>query len=512
MKKSKGGININNKKIVAIGIGYVDILFHSLISFILTPLMISIWGDASYGVYKIVLSFMTYFLLIDSGIRNTVIRFVSEYRATNDRENERRYIATVTSYYFIAALILCGIVSVLYRFIPTIYSKSLTVEEINIVQKALPWLTLYTVATLFYNCFSALLRGHNKQITIQGVNILRTTVRFLFVYLALNSGVDVVYVIGLDAIIAVAFAMAVLTYVFLGMKLPPKFKGIDKSFIKKIVDFTTVMLLLTVADSLFWSTGTFLVGVMTSSVMVAIYTTAITLTNIFQSLIANVSHVLVPDIMVKSIKSDNMAEMNEMMIKIGNIKSYIMLPIIIGFLIFGNDFVRLWVGDGYTGTWVVAAIIMSVLYWGLVQDVPNNYVLAKNKHKKLALVTLICSLINIAGSVFLIKLYGIYGAAMGTAISYFVVNFVYKCQWFTKAFGFNMRRLYGELLLKKLGWLILLAVIGVFIQYVSLICNLTGWIFFITKIIVFCVFYVLVLIYCILGKEERAKLMKKLRR
>ena len=285
MKKSKGGVNINNKKIVAIGIGYVDILFHSLISFILTPLMISIWGDASYGVYKIVLSFMTYFMLIDSGIKNTVIRFVSEYRATNDRENERRYIATVSSYYIIASLILCGIVSVLYRFIPTIYSNSLTVEEMYIVQKALPWLTLYTVATLFYNCFSALLRGHNKQITVQGMSIVKTTVRFLFIYLALNGGLDVVYVIGLDAIIAVAFAMAVLIYVFLGMKLPPKFKGIDKSFIKKIVDFTTVMLLLTVADSLFWSTGTFLVGVMTSSVMVAIYTTAITLTNIFQSLI-----------------------------------------------------------------------------------------------------------------------------------------------------------------------------------------------------------------------------------
>ena len=474
--------------------------------------MISIWGDASYGVYKIVLSFMTYFMLIDSGIKNTVIRFVSEYRATNDRENERRYIATVCSYYSIASVVLIGIVFVLYYFVPVIYSHSLAGNEIDIVQNALPWLTFYTVATLFYNCFSALLRGHNKQITAQSLNIARTLVRFLLIYFALQKGDGVVSVVQLDAMIAVSFAALVLIYIFLGMNLPPKFKGIDKTFIKKIVNFTTVMLLLTVADSLFWSTGSFLVGIMTSSVMVAVYTTAITLTNIFQSLIINVSHVLVPDIMVKSIKSEDIAEMNVMMVRIGKVKSYIMFPILIGFFVFGNDFVRLWVGNGYTGTWVITAIIMFVLFFGLVQDVPNNYLLAKNEHKKLALATLICALVNIAVSVVLIKICGIYGAAMGTAISYFVINAVYKSYWFTKKFGFNMRKLYRELLLKNIGWLILLMLIGILMQYVTLAYGMAGWISLFIKIFVFCVFYFLILVYGIFEKEERAKLKKALRR
>ena len=474
--------------------------------------MISMWGDASYGVYKIVLSFMTYFMLIDSGIKNTVIRFVSEYRATKDRENERRYIATVCSYYSIASVALIGIVYVLYYFIPIIYSHSLTGNEIDIVQNALPWLTFYTVATLFYNCFSALLRGHNMQITAQSMNIARTLVRFLLMYFALQKGNGVVAVVQLDAMIAVSFAVLILIYIFLGMNLPPKFKGIDKTFVKNIVSFTTVMLLLTIADSLFWSTGNFLVGVMTSSASVAVYTTAITLTNIFQSLIINVSHVLVPDIMVKSIKSDNMAEMNEMMIRMGKVKSYIMFPILIGFFVFGNNFVQLWVGDGYIGTWVIAATIMLVLFFGLVQDVPNNYVLAKNEHKKLALATLLCSIANIAVSVILIKLYGIYGAAIGTVISYFVITVVYKNHWYTKEFGFNMSKLYRELLFKNIGWLTLLILVGILIQYVSLAYGMTGWISLFIKILVFCAFYILILVCCIMKKDERAKLKKVLRR
>lgn len=496
---------------MAIGIGYVDILLHSLISFILTPLMISIWGDASYGVYKIVLSFMTYFMLIDSGIKNTVIRFVAEYRATNDRENERRYIATVCSYYSIASVVLIAIVCVLYYFIPAIYSHSLTGNEIDIVQNALPWLTFYTVATLFYNCFSALLRGHNKQITVQSINIARTLVRFLLIYFALQKGMGVVAAVHLDAMIAVSFAVLVLIYVFFWMKLPPKFKGIDKAFIKRIVNFTTVMLLLTVADSLFWSTGTFLVGIMTSSVMVAVYTTAITLTNIFQSLINNISHVLVPDIMVKSIQADNMSEMNNMMIQIGKIKNYVVLAILLGFVLFGNEFVGLWIGTGYTGTWVIATMMMFVIYFGVVQDVPNHYVLAKNEHKIMAFMTVGCAIFNIVVSVILTKLWGIYGAAIGTAVSYFLINAI-KSYWFKTRFGFDIKRLYQELLLKNIGWLCLLGMIGVLMQHVARMCHLTGWFFLFAKIVIFCFIYVLLLIFCVLGKEDRIKLRKVFRR
>lgn len=492
--------------------GYVDIFFYSLISFILTPLMISIWGDASYGVYKIVLSFMTYFMLIDSGIKSTVIRFVAEYRATNDCESERKYIATVCSYYTIASVILCGIAYLLSYFIPVLYAKALTVEEIHVVQNSLPWLTIYTIATLFYNCFSALLRGHNKQIIIQGISIAKTVIRFLIISLALNEGLDVVSVVGLDAIIAIIFTGILLLYVFLGMRLSPKFKGISRAFIRRIVRFTTVMLLLTVANSLFWATGNFLVGIMTSSVMVAVYTTAITLTNVFQTLLSNISHVLVPDIMVKSIKSDNMDDMNDLMIKIGKIKSYIMLPILIGFFTFGNEFIQLWVGNGYKGTWIIAIIIMCMLYFGLVQDVPNNYVLAKNEHKKLALVTLICAAFNIIISIFLINKYGIYGAATGTAISYFLINVVYKGLWFSMKFGFSIKKMYCVILIKNIGWILLLILIGTLIQYVFLRFGVLGWFLFFAKIFVFCLFYGVILFFGILEKKERRKIMKILRR
>lgn len=510
-------MNRSKQKFFAVALGYGNIVVHNLVSFILTPLMILIWGDASYGIYKIVLSLMTYFMLIDSGIKNTVIRFVSEYRANNDRNNERRYIATIFTYYLIASVVLGVLVFALYYALPTMYAASLTAGEIRIMQCSLPWLWGYTVGTLFFNCFAALLRGHNKQISVQTINILRSCVRFAVLYLMLRNHYSVEQVIAADALITVAFAGMILFIVFAFMKLPPLFRGINKAFIKNIVGFTSVMLVYTIATSLFWSAGNFLVGIMTSSVLAAVYATSITLTNMFQSLSSTVSQVLVPDIMVKSFSTDNIEEMNDLMVRVGKIKMPILLLIVLGFGLFGNEFVRLWVGDGYTGTYVIAFVTMIPLMIGLLQDVPNNYILAKNKHRTMALISLISSVLNIVLSVILIKLIGIYGAALGTLISYSLVFIVFTYIYYHKTFGFDMKRLYKETIYKNIKYICFLILIGIGINLVPFnrILGETGylgWLALIIKIVLFSVVFFVLFLYKMIDKKEKDRILKRLGR
>lgn len=473
-----------------------------------------IWGDASYGIYKIILSLMTYFMLIDSGVKNTVIRFVSEYRATNDRNSERRYIATISSYYVIASVGLGFIVFILYYALPIIYSASLTSAEILIMQNSLPWLLIYTIGTLFFNCFAALLRGHNKQICVQTINILKSALRFVVLYLMLHNKYSVEQVIAADALITIFFAAIVLFIVFVIMKLPPLFKGVNKAFIKKIVSFTSVMLISTIATSLFWSVGNFLVGIMTSSVLAAVYATSITLTNMFQSLSNTVSQVLVPDIMVKSFSTDDMVEMNKLMVQIGKIKMPIMLLIVLGFGLFGNEFVRLWVGDGYTGTYIIAFVTMIPLMLGMLQDVPNNYILAKNKHKTLALISLISSVINVILSMILIKLLGIYGAALGTISAYLFVFVVFTYNYYHKTFGFDMKTLYKETVYKNLKYICILVVCGVLLNIIPFDhffgkTGYIGWLFLLIKIILFTVLFLIIYFTKMIDKETKNRVFRR---
>ena len=506
-----------DQRFVAIILGYLNIALHNLSTLILTPTMISEWGGSSYGLYKIILSFLTYFLLIDSGIRNTVVRFVAEYRAKNNRLDERRYITVIMSYYLVAALALSAIVFIFSLFIPQIYANSLTAAEIEILLSCLPFLLISTVSTLFFNTFTALLKGHNLQAVVQTINVIRSVLRFVILYTVIKSGASVTETIFSETAIAAIFAVIVLAYIFFVMKLPPLFKGINKGFIKNIVSFTSVMLVYTVSTSLFWSVGNFLVGVMTSAILAAVYATSLTLTNMFQSLSGIISQVLVPDIMVKSFSTDDMSQMNSLMLRIAKIKMPVMLLIVLGFGLFGNEFVHLWVGEGFFGTYLIAFIAMIPLMLGLLQDVPNNFILAKNKHNVLATVSLIGCGLNVVISVILINLLDIYGAALGTIITYSLINIVFTYFYYSKKFGFDMKRLYIETVLKNLPYILILVIIGVLINLIPFNALLgeaviVKWLIFAFKAALFTVIFAILFFTKMIDKETKKTILKKLGR
>lgn len=485
------------QKTIAIGMGYVNLVVHNLVSFVLTPLMIAVWGDGSYGLYKIILSLMTYFMLIDAGIKNSVIRFVSEYRSKNDRDSARKYVTCVFAFYIIASVILTIIVLVFSKYIPEIYAKSLTGSEISVLLKGLPWVLVYTIGTLYFNCFTALLRGYNKQVLVQSLNILRSTVRFVIILVLLKMKYSVVSVIAADAILSIIFTIFVLGTVFIGLKLPPKMTGITESFINGIFSYSGIMLVYTVAHSLFWSIDNFIVGVMTSSAIAAIYTTSVTLTNMFQSLASAVSQVLVPDIMVKGFSTNNTKELDDLMVKVGKLKMYVMLLILLGFGLFGKEFVHLWIGDGYTYTYVLAFVIMIPLFFGLLQDVPNNIMLVRNKHKVMAVITLIAAVINVVSSCILIKTIGILGVAIGTVIAYSAVYVVFAYFYYSKKLQFDMKRLYIETILMNLPFVIVLIALGFIFRLVPIY----GWVGLIIRVILFMVFYIIAL--CAISKDKK---------
>jgi len=501
-------VNQSRQKAIAIGMGYGNLIIYNLVAFILTPVMIVIWGDASYGVYKIILSLMTYFMLIDSGIRNSVVRFISEYRTKNDRDSARRYIATIISFYAVASAVLILLVHGFSFVIPSLYANSLTPSEIQTVLYALPWLILYTIGTLFFNCFTALLRGYNRQITVQTVNIGRSVIRFGVLYPMLRMKCGVVEVISVDALISAVFAAGVLLLIFLGIKLPPKFRGIDRAFIGNIVKYSGVMLVYTFANSLFWSTGNFLVGVMTSSVLAAVYTTSVALTNIFQSLSSAVSQVLVPDIMVKGFTTNDPDRLNRMMVKVGKFKMYSMLLVLIGFGVFGREFVCLWIGEKYTSTYIIAFITMIPLFFGMLQDVPHSIMLARNKHKEMASVMVIAAFANFVCSFLLIKIWGIYGAAIGTVLSYTAIYVVFTYFYYAKMLSFDMKMLYKETIINNLLPFVILVIVGCLIRFIPL----HGWLGLIFKTTIFTAVYLVAVFTLLADRKEMLNLLRKKQR
>lgn len=64
-------------------ISYIAIFLNIAISFLNTPWMLKQIGVSDYGLYSLILSFLSYFT-IDFGLSSAIARFIAKYRAEGD--------------------------------------------------------------------------------------------------------------------------------------------------------------------------------------------------------------------------------------------------------------------------------------------------------------------------------------------------------------------------------------------------------------------------------------------
>ena len=86
-------------------LSYVLMLFEVLSTLLITPFLIRTLGQAEYGVYKLTASITAYLLLLDMGMGNATIRYISQYRENKDSESERRYFAVGMLFYLVVAVL-----------------------------------------------------------------------------------------------------------------------------------------------------------------------------------------------------------------------------------------------------------------------------------------------------------------------------------------------------------------------------------------------------------------------
>lgn len=497
----------SRRKTVAIGLGYVNMLLQNGVVFFLTPLMLMAWDASSFGLYRLLLSFMTYFMLIDAGVSNTIIKFITEYRAKDNKSKERSYVGFLVSFYTLTAFLLVFITMLLSKYIPNLYSASMTEAEINIMLSVLPWITVYAIANLFFNCFTAIMRAHNKQSTVQLVSIIRAIVRFLMLWFILSNEGSIKAVIIADALLVVIITILVFSFVNFKMKVRPSIIGLNKTLLKEVFSFTSIMFVNTLAFAMFWSLDSVILSLLTTTTLVGVYAVGATITNLFQAFSSVISQVIVPDIMVMGYHSNDQKLLDDKMVQVGRLKFMWLLFPAIGFISFGREFLELWVGTGFEEVYTIVLIVVIPQIVALIQDVPSNIMYVRNKHKPMAWFSLMAAVINLVLTIVLVLEFGIIGAAVGTLVAFSLVYIVFTSYYYSKSLGFNMRRLYKEVILDKALVYILLIGIGLFIGHTQQ----AAWGLLIIKVAIFSVVFGIAMWLLVMNSEEKKMMLNILK-
>lgn len=470
-----------SKKIGVI-LSYTLIVFEVFSALFLTPIILRYLGDSEYGVYKLSSSLNSYLLILDMGIGNSIIRYISKYRASGDIEGCRKFFGISNLYYFVISVISLIVGFVMVSFYPSLFAKGLSQEECVLGQRLLTIMMINTAVTLGFSAFSSVVVAYERFTLSRGLSIAQILLRIVLTVLLLKCGMGSFGIVVLTTVLNCCCRLIYAIYVLFVLDLRPTLKGIDISLVKEVVVFSALVLLQIIATQINNSVDQILIGALVeaSTSVLAVYSVGMILSNYFQSMGNSFYSVLMPSTTrFVELNQNSSEKMTNEMIRISRL-AFIMLGLVwIGFLTLGKEFVLLWVGIGKIDAYYVSALLMTAALLSCTELIGSQMLWALNKHKEQSYLKLLIVILNTIFTIFLIKWNPLIGATLGTFSSILIGDVILMNILYCKKLSINLSVFYKGLFK---GTLICIAIAGLIGCFLHLVLP-TGWLWLVIKVL-----------------------------
>ncbi|WP_378188010.1 lipopolysaccharide biosynthesis protein [Aquimarina sp. W85] len=480
-------------------LNYTTIVLTNVVSLLLTPFIIQKVGDAEYGIYIAIGALVGSISVLDFGLNNTVIRFVAKYQAEKNLTKERDFLGTVILLYIGISSIILIVGSVFYYNIDTYYSK-MSPSEIEIAEIMSLILIFNLAIKLPGGVFMGICSGYEQFVFPKTLNIIRYIIRSAMVVGVLLLGGKAIAIVIIDTLMNIIVIGASAYYVIKKLKVRFTFNAFQLSFIKHILGYSVWIFIFSLVGMFQWKAGHIVLGALVKPEVLAIYGIGIMLGTYYGAFSTAISSVFLPRAAKMSVGKASGEELTTMMIKVGRLSFIVLLYILIAFVLFGKQFINLWVGSNYYDSWIIAVMIMVAYTVPLVQGFGNSILEAKNKISFKAVLYLSFMLLGTGAGAYLAKSYGAIGMITGSMIGWIIVQNIMNV-YYQKVIGLNIIRFFKGLFSKLIIVGVLVSIIGYFINYIPG----AGWLNFGLKGILFSMAYA-VLIFSLGMYESEKKL------
>ncbi len=486
-------------------------IFEVLSTLLLTPFIIRTLGQAEYGVYKLSASVVAYLLLLDLGVGNAITRYIAKFRASGEKEQSQKFLGVATIYYTVIALVALIAGVVLIAVFPKAFAKGLTASEIKLGQELLFITMINAAVTLGTAAYNNVIIAYERFTVSKGVPIIQIIVRMALTVVMLKGGFGSVGIVMVNLLMTVVCRGFFIIYVLFRLKLRPKFKGIEISFVKEIILYSSMILIQMIATQLNATVDQILIGslVASSAAILAVYSVGTQVTQYFQSMGTAFTGVLMPGI-VKMVESGvDSKTLTDEMIRIGRIILIVLGLIWGGFLACGQQFITLWAGADNSNAYFVAVILMTAYMFILTESIGTQILWAMNQHKEQAILKGIIVLLNILLTVVLIKWQPLIGATIGTFISLVLGDVVVMNVIFRKKLKMNLGYYYKGLTKGILPCIAVATAVGFVARH---FLKNGGWISLLLEVAIICLVYAVCILMFGMNTYEKNMVLSVLRK
>ena len=406
------------------------------IGIFLSPFILHRLGDAAFGIWVLIFSITGYYGIFDLGIRSSIVRYVSKFSATDDRENLARVINTTLFGYSCIGL---------FTLIVTVAGMpylDLILKIPPSLQQTSRWLFLIVGASVALGfplgVFGGALEGLQRYYLVNWMNVVSTVIRAGLIVVFLSRGGGLL-ALGLVTTIVPFVASLLRMWVALWiLKTPIRWRFVTRDTARLVANYSGLTFLILISSRLRFQTDEIIIGNFLSTEAITHFSIGARLVDYANNVILCVAQIFMP----MSSQSDAQGDTNrlrKMLIAGNRACAFVILPISATLVILGKSVIEVWVGAKYIPqSYPVLLVLLIPFTFMLAQAASSRMLLGIGQHRTYGIVTIVEGVVNIVLSVILVRYLGIVGDALGTAIPLGCTTILFLPWYACRTFGVKL--------------------------------------------------------------------------
>lgn len=431
---------MSNQRRMGAVLSYINIIAKNLVTFMYTPFLLRFVGQANYGLFQMTNSVMLSLSLLSMGFSSAYVRFYIMYKVQNNfrkiRSLNALYLLLFSFVSLIALLIGGGLVASTQR----LFGNSLSQNQIVLAKYLMIIMVLDVAITFISSVFDSNITVNQRFTFQQGRQLLQTFLVPLICVPMVLLGLGVLAIEVTQIVVTITFLVLNAIYCIRKLGMQFDFKNIPIGLLKELIVFSFFIFLNQIVDLVNNNVPNFILGIVQGAKMVATFSIAVQIKNMFFQLSTSLSSVFVPKVNgIVNRKSGNDV-LTALMIKVGRIQMTMLFFVLGGFIVVGQYFVNVWAGKGNHDAYLLVIIMVVPAIIPLSQNLGIEIQRAMNKHIFRSISYSLFAIVNIIVTFVGAKFFGLIGASSGYVVSVFLANGLLMNWYYESKMGLNMKK------------------------------------------------------------------------
>lgn len=498
-----------NQRKLGIFLSYLNITLQSLLGFLYIPILLHYIGKSEYGLYQLMGSLIAYFGIMDFGLSAAVIRFYAKYLALKDRVGMENILAIALRCYgaVMGVMLIAG--GAVYTMLDAAFSGSMTAGEVAEAKDIFLLLLLNIVITLSTMVFRSVINAHERFLFLKGMETVQLVLQPMLVVLLLMHHPSAFSVALVQTGLNLVLSLARVYYCFARLHVRIRYHYWSHELMVSFRRLALSVFAVTLIDQVFWKTNQIILGVISGTAAVAVYSTASIIYMGYMQLSVAISGVYLPHVMAMVEEKATEENLSALFIQIGRWQYYLLGLVATGFIIFGKQFISLWAGPGFEHSYIITLLIIIPFTVDLIQNIGLAIMQAMNRYDFRARIYFFTGVLNLVMAIPLGMHYGGIGCAVATGVSMIVGNGFIMNWYYAKEIHLAIASFW-----KQIGRISLVTGVCLVIGYAANVYLLPqgGIGAFVLKVAMYTILYMVMIYAFAMNQSERDKIQATFRK